>query len=167
MAKDMENHLELKQKYHMDRLLKAFLTKKKQNERNTQKIERLEHENKQLRCHIIRQEYLRLNKSEDDALKESYAADKEFAWQIDQTLPGKKFVWEIHNTLVTPTCHLKSPLYSLFHGYQVEIHIENTRFLDFALSFGLHFGVTWTDFEGAPCQRMRWMCFNWPIKLQV
>ena len=71
MVKDMENHLELKQKYHMDRLLKAYLTEKKQNERNTQKIERLEHENKQLRCHFIRQEYLRLNKLEDDALRES------------------------------------------------------------------------------------------------
>ena len=76
MAKDMENHMELKQKYHMDRLLKAFLAEKKQNkhledeirifktehERAIQRIEKLEHENKQLKF----QESDRENQWEDN-----------------------------------------------------------------------------------------------------
>ena len=178
MAKDMENHLELKQKHHMDQLLKAFVTEKKQNERaiqqyqlsnerNAQQIERLEHENKQLKTQIARQEYQRLRKLEDDALKESEAADTKYAWQINQSRPNVKFVWEIHNTSVTPTFHLKSPLYSLLNGYQVEIHIESTHFLDFALSFGLHFGVTRRDFEGSYLDKLLWGLFDWPVKLQV
>ena len=66
MAKDMENHVELKQRYHMDRLLKAFLTEKKQNkcledeirrskmehEKAIQRIDRLENENKELNSQV-------------------------------------------------------------------------------------------------------------------
>ena len=116
MFKDMENHLELKQKYHMDQLLKAFLTEKKQNkcledkirnsemeiqrerkihecqlseievlqqecqqsnERAIQRLERLEHENQQLKTQMndIRLECQRLKKWENDTLKKSEETD--------------------------------------------------------------------------------------------
>ena len=53
MAKDLESHLEARQKYHTDQLLIAFLNEKKCNEivvnENLRKIQKLEQENQQLR----------------------------------------------------------------------------------------------------------------------
>ena len=137
-------------------------------ERNAKQIERFEHGNKQLKTQMSdMQDYQRLKKSEDDALKKSEAPDNELAWQMDKPLHSQNFVWEIHNTSGTLEFHLKSPLYSLPHGYKIEIHIQSTYFLDIPVSFGLHFEVTRRDFEASPSERIGWMLFDWPIKLRV
>ena len=71
MAKDMENHLESKQKHHIDQLLLAFLTEKKRNEvmenENLKKIQKLEQENQKLRSQM-EQENQKL-RSENENLK--------------------------------------------------------------------------------------------------
>ena len=53
MSKNMENHIELKQKYHMDLLLKALLKEQKHNKCLKDKIRRseMEHESANTAMH--------------------------------------------------------------------------------------------------------------------
>ena len=146
MSKNMENHIELKQKYHMDRLLKALLTEQKHNkcledkirrskmehesaiqqytQEYSQRLERLEHENQQLKTQMceIMIKYQRLN--EFKATSRGLTAEN---WDN----LNFNYLWEIKSLLQQPPPPPPHPTSSVYvlgsSGYKIELHLQHNN----------------------------------------